>query len=256
MARWAFDVTLPPDADLSRLYYLRQPRDGYFYRWPKDRPDLWGLPRDPPPVHATFDFEVTSATGPVAVEHDVPWEFVGVNPARGEFHRPVLTVPTISAAVTPSSLAWPLARRGARTLTVAVRSEGKDGSSGTVTLSAPAGWTVTPGSYDFSVDAEGAERSFAFQVQPTESIQPGEATFHAAVTAADGHRYDEGFSIIDYPHIERAALFSPATATITVIPVRIADGLKVGYIMGTGDDGPEALRQMGADVTLLGRCRQ
>ncbi len=251
LARWVFDVTLPLDADLSRLYYLRQPRDGYRYRWPKDEPDLWGLPRDPPPVHATFDFDVTSATGPVAVEHDVPWEFVGVNPARGQFHRPVLTVPPISAAVTPSALAWPLARREARTLTVAVRSEAAGGSSGTVTLSAPAGWTVTPESYDFDVDAEGAERSFAFEVRPTGSIEAGEATFHAVVASADGHRYDEGFSIIDYEHIERAALFSPAEARITVIPVRIADDLKVGYIMGTGDDGPEALRQVGADVTLL-----
>jgi LmbE family N-acetylglucosaminyl deacetylase len=252
LARWTFDVTLPAGADLSRVYYLRQPRDGYFYRWPQDHPELWGLPRDPAPVRATFSFTAASGGRKVAVEPSVPWVFVGVNPARGEFRRPVLTVPAVSAAVSPGALVWPQARRDARTLTVSVRSEAAGGSSGRVTLSAPAGWKVDPAGYDFSLDAEGAERSFPFEARPTGTIEAGEATFRAVVTAADGHRYDEGFSIIDYEHIQRAALFSPAEATITVIPVRIADGLHVGYILGTGDDGPEALGQMGADVTLLG----
>ncbi len=252
MAHWTFDVTLPAEAELSRLYYLRQPRDGYVYRWPQDHPELWGLPRDPPPVHAGFAFTASAGGKEIQIDRSVPWAFVGVNPARGEFRRPVLTVPAVSATVSPGALAWPQARRDARTLTVSVRSAAAGGSSGRVTLSAPAGWSVSPDGYDFTVDAEGAERSFSFEARPVGALEPGAATFQAVATTADGHRYDEGFSIIDYEHIQRAALFSPAEATITVIPVTIADGLRVGYIMGTGDDGPEALRQMGADVTLLG----
>jgi hypothetical protein len=44
---------------------------------------------------------------------------------------------------------------------------------------------------------------------------------------------------------------------VTVIPVAVAEGLRVGYVMGSGDDGPEAVRQLGVDVTLLdeGRVR-
>jgi len=252
MATWTFQVTLPADADLSRLYYLRQPRDGYFYRWPEDHPELWGLPRDPAPVHGTFTFSETAGGRQIPVERSVPWVFVGVNPARGEFRRPVLTVPAVSAQVAPGALVWPQARRDARTLTVSVRSEATEGSRGRVTLSAPAGWTVSPDGYDFTLDAAGAERSFAFEARPAGEPRPGEAVFRAVATTSDGHRYEEGFSIIAYEHIQRAALFSPAEAKITVIPVRIAEGLTVGYIMGTGDDGPEALRQMGADVTLLG----
>ncbi len=203
-------------------------------------------------MHATFAFSAATGGKEVSVERTMPWTFVGVNPARGEFRRPVLTVPAVSAAISPGALVWPQARRDARTLTVSVRSEATGGSSGRVTLSAPAGWSVSPDGYDFDLEAEGAERSFSFEASPSGVPEAGEATFHAVATAADGRRYDEGFSIIDYEHIQRAALFSPAEATITVVPVRIAAGLRVGYIMGTGDDGPEALRQMGADVTLLG----
>lgn len=255
MATWTFDVTVPLDAQLSRIYYLRQPRDGWMYRWPAGHPELWGLPRAPAPVHGTFSFAVgTGDMGPgagVEVEHDVAWNYVGVDPARGQFRRPVLIVPHVSVSVTPSGMAWPQDHQGARTLTVALRSEAKEGSRGHLTLSAPPGWGVSPDGYDFQMEAEGAERSFTFQVRPTGTLEPGDQTFHASATTADGHRYDEGYSIIDYPHIERAALFTPSDARITVIPVHVAQGLHVGYIMGTGDDGPEALRQIGADVTLL-----
>jgi hypothetical protein len=95
------------------------------------------------------------------------------------------------------------------------------------------------------------ERSFSFQVRPLGDVPAGEHIFRAEMVAADGTVYAQGFDIIDYEHIERAALFTPAEARVNVFPVRVAEGLRVGYIMGTGDDGPEAIRQMGADVTLL-----
>lgn len=252
MATWSFEVALPADADLSRLYYLRRPREGYFYRWP-DEPALWGLPRDPAPVQGAFSFGVASGTGDrtVPVHPRTPWSFVGVDPARGEFRRPVLVVPAVSASVTPGGMVWPLERSAARTLTVALRNEAPDGTRGTVRLVAPEGWSVSPVEAAFAVSGEGGERSFAFEVRPAGGVEPGEHVFRAEVATDGGRRFTEGFQILDYEHIERAALFSPAEARVGVVPVRIAEGLRVGYVMGTGDDGPEAIRQLGADVTLL-----
>jgi hypothetical protein len=137
MATWVFDVTLPAGAALSKLYHLRQPRDGAWYRWP-DEPALWGMPRDPAPVTGRFSFSVPSAGGLVAAGGAAPWSYVGVNPARGEYREPVLVVPALSAAVTPKAMVWPLERSGPRTLTVEVRSQAKEGSRGTVRLVAPA----------------------------------------------------------------------------------------------------------------------
>jgi hypothetical protein len=42
-----------------------------------------------------------------------------------------------------------------------------------------------------------------------------------------------------------------AAARVKVMDVRIAPGLKVGYIMGVGDRVPEAIEQLGARVTLI-----
>jgi hypothetical protein len=175
-----------------------------------------------------------------------------VNPARGEFREPVLVVPAVSASVTPSALVWPQERSEPRVLTVEVSSQAKEGSRGTVRLVAPAGWVVTPAELPFEVPSEGGARSYAFEVRPANGLAPGEAVFRAEVTTADGGRFGEGYALIDYDHVERAALFAPAEARVSVIPVRVAQGLRVGYIMGTGDDAPEAIRQLGAEVTLLG----
>jgi hypothetical protein len=121
-----------------------------------------------------------------------------------------------------------------------------------VQLVAPTGWSVSPDRRPVELDGEGSERSYAFEVRPTGSPQPGSHAFRAVVSTRDGRRYEEGFDVIDYEHIERAALFAPAEATVSVVPVTIAEGLRVGYIMGPGDEGPEAIGQLGAEVALLG----
>jgi hypothetical protein len=96
----------------------------------------------------------------------------------------------------------------------------------------------------------GAQRSVSFEIRAGPSVTAGEHVFQA-VARVGGQAYDEGFTLIDYEHIERSAMFADAEARVTVVPVAVRDGLKVGYIMGTGDDGPTAIRQMGASVELL-----
>jgi hypothetical protein len=249
LAEITYSVDIPDDADPSQLYYLQRPRDGAMYRWPADR-SLWGLPRDPVRVRARVAFQPASDGLPVTTA--VPWRFVGVDQANGQYSEPVLVTPDISASVRPQALAWPQDRSQPTTVTVAVENRAPDARAGTVRLEAPDGWTVTPSSADFTLDKEGAERSATFQVEPSGRPTPGDHRLRAVVQLADGSRYDGHADVIDYPHIQRTLYLTPAETRITVVPVVLPENLRVGYIMGTGDDGPEAIRQMGGDVTLLG----
>jgi len=251
LATWAFDVTLPADADESRLYFLRQERDGYLYRWPEDVAS-WGRPRDPAAVRGVFGFALGDGDESVEVEREVPWSHVGVDPARGEFRDAVLVVPDVSVSLSPRGMVWPQDLRESRRFTVTVRSEARGGSRGRLFLSVPPDWTVTPAEWDVDLQEAGSERAFTFDVEPAETSGAGAQTLKATFQAEDGSRYEEGVDLVDYEHIERAALFSPAVATVNVVPVRVVDGLRVGYIMGTGDEGPEAIRQLGAQVDLVG----
>jgi len=255
LATWRYRVTVPTDADPSKLYYLLEPRDGAMYRWPPDHA-LWGLPWDPAPVLGRADFVLAGAGatlgGPQSVR--APWRYVGVDPARGEFDEPVLVVPAVSLRVSPGAVVWPQRREAARAISVEVRSEAEAGSRGTVSVRAPRGWSVTPSSRPFELETPGVARTFAFEVRPDGPPAAGDHVFEVSAVSADA-TYREGYDLIDYEHVERAALYEPSRATVSVVPVAVTEGLRVGYVMGSGDDGPEAIRQMGAEVDLLDEAR-
>jgi LmbE family N-acetylglucosaminyl deacetylase len=252
LVTWMHEVRPPADADASRLYYMREGRDGAMYRWPDQRA-LWGLPRDPAPVAATVSFvpEIVSAFTMPRVALSSPWRHVEVDPSRGEISKSVLVVPAVSVQVTPSGLVWPEGRRELRPVSVVVRNEAVSGSRGEVTVRAPAGWSVSPSSQPFALPEAGAQRTLTFDVLPAGTPERGEHVFEVIATTEDGRSYSEGYALIDYEHIERAALFAPAEARVRVLPVTVTEGLRVGYVMGSGDDGAEALRQIGVDITLL-----
>ena len=250
MATWTFDVSVPQDAPPSRLYYLRSPRRGAMYTWPA-QPKMWGLPRDPPLVHARVRMDVQAdEDSHVEVTAEVPWQYVGVDKARGEFRRPVLVVPALGVSVEPRVLVWPLRDEHPRTVSVQLAAYQEDGARGVVRLDAPSEWSVTPREAPFELAAAGAARTVEFRVNPPASATAGTVRLRAVATLTDGRRFAESVAMIDYPHIERAALFSPAAATVTRLPVKVAD-VRVGYIMGSGDDGFEAIRQLGVRADLL-----
>jgi len=45
--------------------------------------------------------------------------------------------------------------------------------------------------------------------------------------------------------------YQPAVQRVRVVDVKLPTGLKVGYIMGAGDDIPTTLKQLGLDVELI-----
>ncbi len=249
LATWRFEVELPADAEASGLYYLREDRDGAMYRWPDD-PSLRGLPRDPASVRGTVSFGLGDLDDG-RVELEKAWRYVGLDQALGEYEEPVLVVPAVSVRVSPAGTVWPAGASGPRPVSVTVRTEADGGASGNVRLDAPAGWRVTPARQDFALTAAGSERTLTFEVAPTGGIVPGAHRLRAVATASDGATFTEGFSLVDYPHIERAVMLEDAETEISVVEVKAREGVRVGYVMGTGDDGHEALRQMGIDVDLL-----
>ncbi len=253
LARWSYRLSIPPDADLSRQYYLAEPRDGAMYRWPGDR-SLWGLPGNPPLLTAAIRARVSHSPtmAPIDVAPTTVARYLGVDKATGEYRKPVLVVPAVSVAVTPPGMVWPVEVAGSRDVTVVVSSEAAAGSRGTVALELPDGWTAEPTSLRFTLEAPGASRSFTFSVSPAGPVAPGEHVFRAVARTADGRQYQEGVALVDYPHIDRVALFRPAEARVSAFSAQVTPGLRVAYVMGSGDVGPAALRQLGVTVEELG----
>ncbi len=254
--RWVFRVQVPLDADLSRRYYMREPREGDIYAWPADW-ELRGLPHDPPVLTGGARFELAMDGGPtgsptrMALASDGEARYYGVDPAQGEFTKPLLVVPAVSVTVAPEQMVWPLGDTGARTVSVRVRNEAQAGVTGELALEGT-GWSVAPASVPVELASPGTERTYMLTVAPEAGRGVGRDRLSATVRAGDGRSWNERVDFIDYPHIERAAQFHPAELRTSIFPVTVPEGHRIGYIMGTGDSGPEALTSLGFEVDVLG----
>ena len=242
-----FEVAVGSDAEPDRPYWVR---NRAVDRYDLVRPEHFGLPFAPPAASARVTFRSGSVDLWIEkpVQHRYPGTWVGT-----EKQDRVVVLPKISLALSPKVMVVPVGLRGsgnrARTASVAVLYKGTEEATGSLRLAAPTGWNVSPVSAPVRFQREDEATTLKFELTPPDSVQPGKYEVEALVTL-DGKEYREGFQRIAYHHIQTRYLFRPARATIQVLNVQVAP-VRVGYIMGVGDEVAEAARQLGADVVML-----
>jgi hypothetical protein len=130
-----------------------------------------------------------------------------------------------------------------------INSNAKGPAKGSIRLDVPAGWGVAPRTGEFSVAADGQQQSATFTVTPGSLT---EKTYQiTAVAEYAGAQYKEGYDVTGYAGVRPYYLYKPATYKTTGVDVKVAPGLKVGYVTGTGDDVPASLEHLGVKVTFL-----
>jgi hypothetical protein len=101
----------------------------------------------------------------------------------------------------------------------------------------------------FAFTRSGEKARFQLTVTVPE-IQNRQYTIEAVATTG-GADFREGYDVIEHRDLETRYLYRPATSTLRGIDVKIAPGLKVGYVMGVGDEVPAGIAQLGAQVQML-----
>jgi hypothetical protein len=165
--------------------------------------------------------------------------------------RELRVVPALALTVTPGAAVVPLkAVRKQVSIEVDLLNNVEGDISGALALKLPAGWTSTPASQPFKYARAGERGAYKFTVSiPTLENQAYEIQ---AVAKANGREYTEGYAIIAKRDLETRLLYRPSTISVRGIDVAVPAGLKVGYVMGVGDQVPSGIAQLGATVTLLG----
>ena len=237
-------------ARLSGQYWKRLP-DASRYQFEADAP--FGYPFRPTPFRAQIDLEIGGAAVPV--ERDVLHRYEG-NIFSGEKRMDVQVVPRFAVSLTPDIAILPAsqgaapARPAGRELRVTVVNGSKGPAEGLVALEAPAGWVVTPPSARVTLAREDEAATVRFTVTPPRGAKPGAYGLKAVMTAG-ADRFTHGYQVVEYPHTRRRHLINTAEATLKIIDVAVAPRLRIGYVMGVGDQVPPAIEQLGAAVTLI-----
>ena len=241
----SYRVRVSADAQPTQPYYLKQPRTGDVYKWSDADPKA--LPFDPPQLTAS----VTLTIGGTDIIVTRPVQFRYADDVRGELRRDVNIVPRIAVGVDTSLLVVPLGTTpNQQKLVVRAISFSSQAVTGMLRLRLPQGWTSTPAEAPFTLKADGDKTSTPFVVTAPARRTAGHFEIAAEATVGNA-TFSRDVQVVAYPHIQTHRLYWPATTTAQVFDLKVAP-VKVGYIMGSGDQVADAIRRMGVDVTMLG----
>jgi LmbE family N-acetylglucosaminyl deacetylase len=237
-----FSVTVPADAAPTAPYFTRPNIEQPYYDLTDAR--YRNLSFAPYPLSAWAEFTYDGATVRVGQLVDTVSRQTGL----GVVKDPLMVAPAISVAISPSAGIVPLNQKQF-TLTATIKSEVQGAAQGTVKLILPEGWRATPASAPFATTLDGETQSVQFRIEP---VGLAEKEYQVtAVATYDGKDYKTGFVTTGYPGLRAYNLYSPAAYRTSGVNVKMASGLNVGYIEGTGDDVPGALEVLGVHAHFL-----
>ncbi|QEC67425.1 PIG-L family deacetylase [Panacibacter ginsenosidivorans] len=236
--------TVPVDAKISQPYWLEKPlQSGSF-----DVSDqtLIGKAQNDAAYIARFIFTINGVD--FSVDRAVQYKFT--DPVKGEVYQPLLIVPAITGKFDQPLYVLDGAKQKQVALDLKTK---KTFNKVDVKLSAGDQWTVTGGTFNKALQKNTTEETNAVVSKGTAGSITNLSVAINNITDDQNNSYtqplQEEHSIV-YEHIPPILYYKPLTAKVEKIDV-VVEGKNIGYIIGAGDKVPQALQQMGYNVTLL-----
>ena len=261
-------VTAKAGDDFRVIFGLQVPKGATYTRpyWHRDDPDRESvnqidnekyatLPFPPPALRARVKYSITgpaSAHGENGISTVVVARFTD-NTGK-ERRRPLAVVPAFSVMLEPATQAISTHNGSTSTVAVGVTSSVTPGALGVkrlgeLRLELPEGWRSEPAHFAVEFTRRGEKQDFQFKVFPA-GLQEGRATVRA-VLEWGGEKYSEGYTLVTRDDLGSFYYYQPARQRVSIVDMQVPHDLKVGYIMGAGDNIPTVLKQVGLDVTLI-----
>jgi len=227
----AFTLTVPADAPIAQPAWLGGPGAEAWAGWAEAPTPLRLRARF---THSGGAFEVT-----------VPVRFRFRDPVLGERYQPLAVVPAAQVNLAESVQVFD--DSGPKDVRLKVTA-GAASLSGRVRLKVSAGWKVEPEAQAFALAKLGDTRELVFRLSPPAGAASGQ--LRAEVDTGAGFSTARGLVKVDHPHIPLQTMLPEAVARLERFDLK-HNGRRIGYVMGAGDDIPQALRRIGYEVELL-----
>ncbi len=256
-------VTIKPGDNVRVVFRLKVPRDAAYTRpyWHRDNPETdsvnhvddekYATLPFPPPVlraRAEYSLEGSGETGEKnGIDATVVTPFI--DEAGKEVARPLAVVPAFSVALEPGTQAISTHNGSTPTVTVGVTSNLNRDAQGVLRLELPQGWRAEPPQFAVGLAHRGEKKDFQFKIFPA-GLQEGRAKVRATLEV-NGDRFGEGYTPVAREDLGSFYYYQPSVQKVSIVDVQVPHDLKVGYIMGAGDDIPIVLKQVGLDVTMI-----
>lgn len=164
----------------------------------------------------------------------------------GGVYEPLAVTPAIGVRMNSAARILPL---DGSALPVRVTIHAQSAAEGTVTLKLPAGWHADPAEAHFALKAAGDSAPMVFSVS-TDGAAAGVYSVKAIAQSA-GKTYESGWRSVGYQGLRPYNQYLPAEVKTRKVEVKLAPGLRIGYVMGPGDMVPEAIEELGVEPHVL-----
>ena len=208
-----------------------------------DEPQYETLPFPPPPFHVRMEYQYQGLAGSIEVPVMVRFQ----QPDGSEGEHPLAIGPKFSIALSPSNSVIPSDKHGSTSVKTAARDQSR-GSEAQIALNVPKGWRAEPAHQSVEIPKDGS-RDASFQVFPSE-LKESETHIRAELTSGK-KAYGEGYTVVTREDLGTFYYYQPAVQHVSIVNVKVPKDLKLGYIMGAGDDIPTVLEQLGMSVTMI-----
>ena len=232
------EFKVPQNMPYSNPYWLDEP--GTLGMYTVNQQDLIGKPETPSAFTVRFGLEFNG----VKIDFEKPVVYRHSKPDKGELNDPFVVLPEATSSFDEKVLIF--SSRDAKNVQVEVKA-GKDSINGVVSLNLPDGWDASPNEIPFSIDKKGQGQTVIFQVTPP--IGESEGQISSLVTVQN-NTIDKELIEIDYEHIPQQSILLPSTAKVVRMNIQ-KTGEHIAYIMGSGDQVPESLEQIGYQVHTI-----
>ncbi|MFI5113630.1 MAG: PIG-L deacetylase family protein, partial [Terriglobales bacterium] len=162
---------------------------------------------------------------------------------------PLVVAPAFSVSLEPGEQVLPVEDGKEIAVKIGVSSNLTSAPDGTLILHLPPGWRSQPEQMAVALAHRGDKQDFSFKLLP--GVLQERRVEVRAVLDASGKKYTEGYTLVTREDMGAAYYYQPAVQHVSIVDVKVPKNLKVGYIMGAGDDIPTVLQQIGMDVTLI-----
>jgi hypothetical protein len=236
-----FKLEVPQNAATTRPYFSRPTIEQPYYNI--DDPRWLNRPFAPYPVEGWAEFNYDGVPIRIGqVVQTVHWVH-----GPGAVYQPLAVLPQLSVSIGTGAGIVPLDEKSFP-LTVTLGNEQQKAADGEVRLQLPDGWTAEPATAKFHLPANDPDL-IKFTVHPTSLGNTGYTI--KAIARSGNYEFSEGVQTVGYTGMRPYYYYHPATYRARGVDVKVAPNLTVGYIMGTGDEVPQALEQLGIRPHLL-----
>jgi LmbE family N-acetylglucosaminyl deacetylase len=269
-------ITIAPDEDYYANFVIQVPANAPITRpfWHRDDPQRDSvyqvdtkyetLPLPPIPLYVSLEYEIAGhkglhspapdflkkkhATelpeGEISSDVQVPFAADG----GVERRAPLAITPIFSVALDPGAKVLSVAAKTS-TVNTQTRSNVTGTTGGSLHLTVPTGWQTEPSTLKLSMAKRGKKSESNFTLSPA-NLQESRAEIRAVLDTG-GKKYSEGYTLVTREDLGAFYYFEPAVQHVSIVDVKVPKDLKVGYIMGAGDDIPNVLQQIGMHVTII-----